>query len=572
MEKKMEETIEGKGENMKNKERFSIVDSIRFLSGYILPYGKHFAAFYTGWLFETILSVLLPKLLGIMLDQIVYGRDLEEFLKVSAVAAGMSLYSCVLYYWLYAQHHYLMIMFTFQIKIAVFEKFLKMQPVKLKSFRSGEIIALIQDYPAECMHFLIRGVIHQINNVVLIAAVLVFSFRISTFVGAALLILSAVCGVVTVLSGNRTEKSSVRQRETYGNYIGWLFEILENQVLIRLAGAQEKVKNHLEDFSRKLFWERNRMEWIKVLSEHLIKGLILLSRMYIFGAAVYLTGKGVMTIGTFTVVITYFEKLTDVLSDVSRKWNDAQTRAGYIRKIRDFLDRPDEADKGKIAADRLRGEIQIRNVTFSYGKNIIYKDFSLCIHSGEKVAVTGPSGSGKSTLAELLTGMLSPKKGKILIDGREIGDYTLRSFRSRIGILFQEPLITDDTLRGNLLLAKRGAAEEDLWKALEDAGLRTFAEGLPEGLDTKIREKLSGGQKQRIGIAQICLKDPDLLFLDEPTSSLDKETEQEILERLRERFREKSMILITHREAPLSICDRVIKIHSPEEKKGGNER
>ena len=115
-------------------------DSIRFLSPYILPYRKHFAAFYAGWLTETVLAILLPKLLGIMLDQIIYEQDLTDFFKVGGAASVFSIYSCVLYYWLYAQHHYLMIMFTFQIKIAVFEKFLKMQPLKLGSFRSFSFI------------------------------------------------------------------------------------------------------------------------------------------------------------------------------------------------------------------------------------------------------------------------------------------------------------------------------------------------------------------------------------------------------------------------------------------------
>lgn len=125
---------------MKKTEKFTMRDSIRFLSPYILPYRKHFAAFYAGWLTETVLAILLPKLLGIMLDQIIYKQDLTDFFKVGGAASVFSIYSCVLYYWLYAQHHYLMIMFTFQIKIAVFEKFLKMQPLKLESFRSFSFI------------------------------------------------------------------------------------------------------------------------------------------------------------------------------------------------------------------------------------------------------------------------------------------------------------------------------------------------------------------------------------------------------------------------------------------------
>lgn len=547
-------------------------DSIRFLSPYILPYRKHFAAFYAGWLAETVLAILLPKLLGIMLDQIIYEQDLTDFFKVGGAAAVFSIYSCVLYYWLYAQHHYLMIMFTFQIKIAVFEKFLKMQPLKLESFRFGEIVAVIQEYPAECMHFLIRGVIHQVNNFVIIAVVIVFSFRISMSVGSAMIFLSALCGVVAAVSGNRNRRASLRQRNEYGSYVGWLYEILENSLTIQLLNAQGKVEKQFRTFSEKMFCEKNRMENTKMLSDQLINGVFLLSRMCIFAVAVYLTSTGELTIGTFTVIIAYFGKLTDVLTDINRKWNDAQTRAGYIRKIRDFMSCPDEKDSGSIVMDQCQGDIRIENLTFSYSENVIFRNFNLHIRPGEKVAVTGASGSGKSTLAELLTGMLEPYDGVICIDGIRTEEYTLRSFRKRVGILFQEPLIIGDSLRDNLLTGKRKASDEEMWKALQEAGLGTFAEGLPQGLDTCVRGNLSGGQCQRLGIAQLYLKDPDILILDEPTSALDEETEHKILKCWGEIFSGKTLIIITHRKAPLSICDREIRTGKGIQEEAGAQR
>lgn len=561
-------------------EKFTIRDSIRFLGKYIRPYGKHFAAFYGGWLFETILSVLLPKLLGIMLDQIVYGGDLKEFMLVSGAAAIFSVYSCVLYYWLYAQHHYLMIMFTFQIKLAVFEKFMTMQPVKLKTFTTGEITAVIQDYPAECMHFFIRGVIHQINNFVIIAAVLLFTFRISPAAGVTMAVLSALCGGTAVFFGNQTGRASVRLREEYGKYIGWLCEILENSTAVRLLNAAQKTEEKFRVYSKNMFREKNRMEHTKVLSEQLNNAVFLLSRLCIFGLAVYLTGTGMLTIGTFTVIIAYFGRLTDTLADINAKWNDAQTRAGYIRKIRDFLDCPDEEDQGKAVPENCRGDICTENLSFSYGEHVICRQFNLHIRPGEKAAVVGPSGIGKSTLAELLAGLLTPDQGCVKLDGIPITEYTRKSLRRKLGILFQEPLAVEESLRGNLLLAKRDASEEEMWKALRDAGLQEFASALAGGLDARIRDTLSGGQRQRLGIAQLCLRDPDIVILDEPTSALDEETEQEILARWEETFREKTMVIITHRKGPLAICGRVIRMEEligkpmekPIEKQGGNPR
>lgn len=541
-------------------EKFTIGKGLLFLQKYIRPYRKHFAAFYGGWLVETIIAVLLPKLLGIMLDEIVYRQDVAEFMKVSGIAAIISIYSCILYYWLYAQHHYLMIMFTFHIKVDVFEKFMKIEPLRLKRFRTGEVIALIQEYPAECMHFLIRGVIHQINNFVIIAAVLVFSFRLSAVAGAAMAMLSGLCGIVTFCAGKSSGRASVRQRDEYGRYIGWLYEILENSVTVKLLGAQDLIRAKFERYSEKLFREKDRMSITKSLSGQVIKGVFLIARLAVLGTAVYMTAKDSLTIGSFTVIITYFNKLTGTLTDINQKWTDAQTRAGYIKKLHEFMECPDEEDTGKLVMEHCRGDIRIRNMKFSYGEKEVFRNFNLHITFGEKVAVTGASGSGKSTLAELMTGMLKPERGTIQIDGNRIEEYTLRSLRSRIGILWQDALIIEGSLKDNLLLADSRASDRQMWRALWESELGDYAERLENGIDTVISGTLSGGQKQRLAIAQLCLRNPDIIIFDEPTAALDDETEYRLIEHWRKLFKDKTLIVITHRPKPLELCDRVIRV------------
>lgn len=179
-----------------------------FLSEKIYPALQ--TAFYVGWLVETIITLVLPVLLGIMLDQIIYRRDLTDFFHVSGVVVILSIYACVLYYWLYAQHHYLMIMFTFGIKKDAFEQFLYTRAELLKQIPQGEMLSLVLEYPAECMHFLIRGVIHQINNFIIIGAILFLSFRIHPVLGIMMLALALGCGIVTVCSGKKSGNASRR--------------------------------------------------------------------------------------------------------------------------------------------------------------------------------------------------------------------------------------------------------------------------------------------------------------------------------------------------------------------------
>lgn len=541
-------------------QKFTVKDAIGFLMKYVHPYKKHFFAFYAGWLLETVVSIFIPKILGIMLDTIVYQQNIADFLKASLVVVLLMVYSCILYYWLYAQHHYLMIMFTFQIKIAVFEKFLKLHPKKRQELSTGEIMAVIQDYPAECMHFLIRGVIHQINNFIIIAVLLVFSFRMNLLLGSLMVCLAFGCGVITILFGKQSKASSVKEQKVYGKYIGWLYEILENFISIRLMGAQKSVEDKYYSYSKNLFKEKNRMNLFQEGSDQIIKGVILISELCIFALSAYLMEGNMLSIGAFTVVLAYFNRLSNTVTDINQKWNDAQTRAGFIEKICDFLKLPDEADRGKKTMGYCHGEIQIENLQFSYGMNQIFHDFCLHIKAKEKIGIVGASGCGKSTLADLLTGLLKPDAGKIEIDGVNIKEYSLKSLRSKVGIMYQDALFVDGSIRENLLFGKKNASKAEMMEALKNAGLQKYINDLPEGLDSHTCNEMSGGQKQRLAIARIILEDPDIIILDEPTSALDSGMEQRIMAGLIELFQDKTMIIITHRRETAELCDRVIRL------------
>lgn len=542
---------------------FSIWEAVSFLKKYIKPYIKHFIAFYAGWLVETIAVILTPKMLGIMLDQIIYQQDLMGFFKVSLVVVFLSVFSCILYYWIYAQHHYLMIMYTFGIKVDVLEQFMEIEPEILSSLSAGELISLIQEYPSECMHFLVRGFIHQINNVIIVGTILILSFKIHVIIGILMLLLSIVCAGTSIFFGRKNKNASIRQRRVYGDYIGWLYEVVENAADICFLNAQDTMKQKYKDFSNKMFLEQNKMHLFQDISEQVIKGIFLVAQIGIFFMAAFLTGKGALTVGAFTVIVTYFNKLTSTIIEFNQQWNDAQTRAGYVQKIKEFMEYPKEKDDGKQEFTDCLGEINIQHMKFSYGQKNIYEDFSMDVKSNEKVAIVGESGIGKSTLADLLVGLLEPDAGKIMVDGVEIENYTKKSLRKHMGILFQESLIFEGSLKDNLMLGNPKAQETEIWHAVRCADLEKCIADLPEGLDTWIGNegvKLSGGQKQRLAIAQICLRNPKIIILDEPTSALDHESEEKIIQNWKEVFKDKTVIVITHRKKPLELCQQIIKI------------
>lgn len=546
--------------------KYNLKSALLFLRSYTHSYLKYFIAFYIGWLAETIIVVLIPKLFGIMLDEIICEGDIAEFFKVSGVVVSLSLYSCILYYWLYAQHHYLMTMFTFQIKIKVFQKFFQMRSVDLKKMKMGEIMSIIQEYPTECMHFLIRGVIHQINHFIIIIILVLFSFKIHFTVGLMLVLLAGICGGIIIFSGKKSKEASIVQKEQYGRYISWLYEMIENFLSIRLLSMEKMLKIKYDGFSTEMFRQRDRMNLLQTLSEQIIKGLFLLSQLSIFAGSIYLIKKKIITVGTFTVLITYFSMMTKKITDINQSWNDAQTRVGYIRKIDEFMSYSDEMDGGVLQMEHCMGKIEINNINFSYGTRQIFKNFSLQINSGEKIAITGNSGRGKSTLTELLIGMLKADSGEIKFDGIEIGKYSMKSFRKEIGMMFQDSFVMEGSLKENLLLANKNASDLQLHNVIRDSGLEDYVKDWPNGMDTRIEDILSGGQKQRLALAQLCLRNPNIIILDEPTSALDAAAETEIISKCMDLFKDKTMIIITHRSKVEEMCDRVIRIGETNEK------
>jgi ATP-binding cassette subfamily B multidrug efflux pump len=219
--------------------------------------------------------------------------------------------------------------------------------------------------------------------------------------------------------------------------------------------------------------------------------------------------------------------------------------------------------------ERPRGEIAFENVSFHYGKEGgVIDDFTLAIPAGQKVGLVGRSGAGKTTLVNLLLRFYDPEKGRILIDGTEISNFSQSSLRAQIGVVTQDTSLLHRSIRENIAYGRPGASEEAVREAARRANALEFIEALEDGegrrgFDAHVGErgvKLSGGQRQRIAIARVFLKDAPILVLDEATSALDSEVEAAIQENLFQLMRGKTVIAIAHRLSTISQLDRLIVI------------
>ncbi|MCL2575120.1 MAG: ABC transporter ATP-binding protein/permease [Defluviitaleaceae bacterium] len=559
--------------------------AIKFLSKYMAQYKGNFIRFYIGFFFSMILTVVMPILFGVMIDEIVYHQNIESFLRISLVFVIMSVFSCILFFLIYAQHQYLMTMYCLSIQRDVFRHLQKSSPEHLSDAKSGDIITLIQQYCRECMYFVIRNIIHLANGILEMVIITVFLFIISPQIGLLVLIAAPVSVFVSARFGKKIREYSNEQREIYGVYVSFVYEVFTAIRDIRLLGARQKVGRDVVGWHRQMFRVGNKSKVSTIAAQNIISFTNLALQLSIFTLAAWLVGRNEITIGLLTVVLAYFASLTRLVERLSGSYLDAQNRVGFIQRIYDFLHMPTEDYwQGKNELVITNGEIEFRDVNFAYkdGRDVL-RGFNLHINAGERFAMCGKSGCGKTTLAYMLIGFYKAGAGEIFIDGQSLMDCSLLSIRKNIGMVSQDVLLFDGSIKDNVLLGKPKASDEEVCKVLMQAGIWEYVKALPNGIDTIIGTggtMLSGGQKQRIAIARIYLKDPKIIIFDEATSALDDETEANIHDAWEAVLAGRTSIIIAHRQSSVMLCGRaaiveggrVVELGNPQDMAKNNSR
>ncbi len=285
----------------------------------------------------------------------------------------------------------------------------------------------------------------------------------------------------------------------------------------------------------------------------------------VMGFGAYRITQGAMTAGELLVVLAYVSSIYGPLEAISNTIGSLQDRFISLEMAYNVLDtQPEITDRpGSVHVERATGAVEFDRVNFSYeGRKETLSDISFRVEPGEVIGVVGPTGAGKTTLVSLLPRFYDPQEGRILLDGRDVRDLTLRSLREQISIVLQEPLLFSGTIADNIRYGRLDASEDDLWQAAESANAAHFIEKrLPSGMETKLGErgvKLSGGERQRISIARAFLKDAPILILDEPTSAIDSRTESVILKALERLMRGRTTFMIAHRLSTIRYADRIL--------------
>jgi len=291
-----------------------------------------------------------------------------------------------------------------------------------------------------------------------------------------------------------------------------------------------------------------------------------IARGVVLVAGAYWVIRGEWTLGSllaFQAYLGYVFGPVQFLASANLQLQNALAALERVSALFDIV--PEEGLGVGLKAERIRGEIEFKNVSFSYdGQDMVLEDVSFRSRPGEQVAIVGPSGVGKTTLVSLILRFYRPTQGEIWLDGRPASEYEVGSLRGRIGYVSQGTLLLTGTIGDNLRYGNPDASQEQVVQAAQAAGIHDFVAGLPEGYDSPVGERggnLSEGQKQRLAIARALIKDPDILVLDEPTSSLDSVVERSIFDALPALVRDKTLFVVAHRLSTVQNADRILLLN-----------
>jgi len=462
---------------------------------------------------------------------------------------------------------------TADIRVALYRRLISLPIVFFEQSRVGELVSRLTNDVEKLyntFYFVLAEFLRQIIILVGGIAVLWWMSQRLAFV---MLATFPVIVIGAMAFGRWVRKLSKQRQEKLGE---------TNTILDETLQSIHAVKAFTNELFESRRYGRSNGEVVQV-SMRYAKGRAIFSVFIItmlFGALFFVILYGmhmvqvdsVLPVGTpgkFTggdliAFITYTAVIGGSIASLGNFYTELVGAVGATERIREILKSPSEVEdraRGGVNAGRLRGNISFNNIQFSYPTRVdveVLKGVSLDIPAGKKVAIVGQSGAGKSTIMQLLLQFHFPTAGNIHMDGRDIYDYELDSYRQNFAIVPQEVILFGGTIRENILYGKPEATDAEIEAAARLANAWDFISMFPEKLDTVVGErgiKLSGGQRQRIAIARAILRDPSILLLDEATSSLDAESEKVVQEALNRLMEGRTSIIIAHRLATIREVD-----------------
>lgn len=533
-----------------------------WLFKYIKPYVPGMVFAFTLTIVNTVLSNIRPLLQGEIVDRVFQKGDITD---LSKLVLGMLL--CILFKDVFRIIDHYILEGTSQkvvknMRLELYNSLQKQDFSFFDSNRTGDIMNRLTGDIDSIRHFVAWVTNGIVENLFLFITALIILGSINWQLTLVLCLLTPVIGFTGVSFSKKvgpafknararlSELNTVAQENISGNRVV--------KALVREEYETEKF-DRANNAYRKANIESNRISQKYVPTLNFLANTLNVLVLTVGG---WMVINKYMTIGQFVTFNSMSWALNTPMRSLGWLINDTSNMLASAEKVKEFyLAQPKIVDCKTEDEGRLSGEVEFKNVSFSYDGTAAVKNISFTASKGQTVAIIGETGSGKSTIANLMFRFYDVDEGEVLLDGKNVKDISLKKIRSSMAMAMQDIFLFSDTIEGNIAYSNPNATMEQVKAAAKKADANLFIKRMPEGYDTIIGERgvgLSGGQKQRISLARALLKAPSILILDDTTSSVDMETEKYIQQMLKKEAENRTMFIIAHRISSVKNADLIL--------------
>ncbi|MBO6280972.1 MAG: ATP-binding cassette domain-containing protein [Alphaproteobacteria bacterium] len=453
------------------------------------------------------------------------------------------------------------------VKMTLFEKLMKFDAAYFDTNTSGNVLMRFnKDVDAACNGLLSNLKQFSTRTFSSISLIFVLFYNCWQLAIIAVIVLACALFPLKFVRGkikDINEKSVLTAAETMTHYN----EAFSGNRVIASYNLYDYENNRFNDTSHRVFKLCMKMVQRTGLLSPFMHFVVSLGIALVIWTGSYLIVSQQITAGNFVSFIAALILLYNPIKGIGNNFNNVQVALMAMERVFELLQSEPavkDAENSEVLK-HIRKDIEYKNVCFEYitGKPVL-KDVSLKVKKGETIALVGNSGGGKSTFVNLLPRFYDITSGKIMIDGKDIRKYSLKSLRENIAIVFQDNFLFDGTIRENIMLGRQNASDADLQQAIKASCVADFIKNMPNGLETQIGERgvlLSGGQKQRIAIARAFLKNAPIVILDEATSALDNKSEAVVQKAIENLMKDRTVFVIAHRLSTVRHADKIVVIN-----------
>ena len=513
-------------------------------------------------------GLVLPGSVKFLIDDVIANSD-KALLKIILFAVGGAIFlqaitSFLLTRLLSIEAHSLIA----QLRLRVQKQIIRLPVGFFDSNKSGALVSRIMTDVEGVRNLVGTGLVQLFGGVLTAIASLFILLSINARMTLYATIPLVLFGVVSMKAFAYIRPIFRKRGEIRADVTGRLTESLGGIRVIKGFNAEVREESVFAEGVDRIFQNIKQSLTTTSLITSIAVLLMGITSIIIMGLGGTMIMDNNMTVGDFFAFTLYLGFLVAPIVQMSNIGTQITEAFAGLDRMEEILvmDKEDEDSNRVHNLDEIKGEITFENVSFSYdGENEVLKNITFQSPAGSVTALVGSSGSGKTTLAGLAASFLNPDKGTVRIDGHDLSKVTLDSFRSQLGVVFQDDFLFEGTIRENILFSKPEAGEHDFQNAVKAAHVKEFTDRFDDGLDTLIGErgvKLSGGQRQRVAIARALLADPKILILDEATSNLDTESESFIQESLKHLLQGRTTLVIAHRLSTIRRADNILVIEN----------